>query len=138
MRLWNRGRDGGRNGSIEDMLRKRLPGEWTENTRGVRIREKLHLEWGERFAWPDKEAPLQGESVYCYGLKDHFGILCDGTVVPCCLDSEGDIPLGNIFTGAVGEILASPRAEAMRRGFSCRKASEELCRRCGYARRFTK
>ena len=138
MRLWNRGRDGGRNGSIEDMLRKRLSGEWTENTRGVRIREKLHLEWGERFAWPDKEAPLQGESVYCYGLKDHFGILCDGTVVPCCLDSEGDIPLGNIFTGAVGEILASPRAEAMRRGFSCRKASEELCRRCGYARRFTK
>ncbi|MBO5646847.1 MAG: radical SAM protein [Clostridia bacterium] len=138
LRLWNRNFDGGRNGRIEDMLRERLPGDWAENTRGIRIREKLHLEWGERFAWPDSDAPLQGESVFCYGLRDHFGILCDGTVVPCCLDSEGGIALGNIFTGEIGEILASPRAEAMRRGFSCRKASEELCRRCGYARRFTK
>ncbi|MBR3692224.1 MAG: radical SAM protein [Clostridia bacterium] len=138
LRLWNRGCDGGRNGRIEEMLRARLPGQWQENTRGVRIRERLHLEWGERFAWPDAEAPLQGEAVSCYGLKDHFGILCDGTVVPCCLDSEGGIPLGNVFAGDLGEILASPRAEAMRRGFSCRKASEELCRRCGYAQRFVK
>ncbi|MBR6555961.1 MAG: radical SAM protein [Clostridia bacterium] len=138
LRLWNRNFDGGRNGRIEDMLRERLPGDWAENTRGIRIREKLHLEWGERFAWPDSDAPLQGESVFCYGLRDHFGILCDGTVVPCCLDSEGGIALGNIFTGEIGKILASPRAETMRRGFSCRRASEELCRRCGYAQRFAK
>ena len=138
LRLWNRDFDGGRNGRIEDMLRERLPGDWAENTRGIRIREKLHLEWGERFAWPDSDAPLQGEKVFCYGLRDHFGILCDGTVVPCCLDSEGGIALGNIFTGEIGAILASPRAEAMRHGFSCRRASEELCRRCGYAQRFAK
>ena len=138
LRLWNRDFDGGRNGRIEEMLRERLPGPWAENTRGIRIREKLHLEWGERFAWPDGDAPLQGDAVFCYGLRDHFGILCDGTVVPCCLDSEGGIPLGNIFTGEIGEILASPRAEAMRRGFSCRRVSEELCRRCGYAQRFAK
>ena len=78
----------------------------------------------------------QGEQVFCYGLKDHFSILCDGRVVPCCLDREGAVTLGDIFTQDVEEILQSPRAQAMRRGFSGRKATEELCRKCGYARRF--
>ena len=135
-RLWNRGYDGGKNWQILDILRKRLPGAWEENTRGYRIRDRFFLEWGDRFSWPDQDAPLLGNDVFCYGLKDHFGILVDGTVVPCCLDSDGVIALGNVFRENLGDILASPRAEAMRHGFQCRTASEALCRRCGYARRF--
>lgn len=67
------------------------------------------------------------------------GILCDGTVVPCCLDSEGVIDLGNVLDGSsasLADILSSPRAQAMVKGFEYRKATEELCRRCGYAQRF--
>ncbi len=135
-RLWNRGCDGGNNDIAFDFLHSRLEGEWAENTRGVRIHDKLHLEWGDRFEWPDKDAPLQGDEVFCYGMRDHFGILCDGSVVPCCLDSDGVITLGNIFGQSVDEIMNSPRAKAMVRGFECRQASEELCRRCGYAQRF--
>ena len=135
-RLWNKGYDGGKNDDVYEFLRSRIEGEWVENTRGIRIHDKLHLEWGDRFEWPDKEAPLQGDEVFCYGLRDHFGILCDGSVVPCCLDSDGEITLGNIFEQSAEEILASPRAEAMVQGFECRTASEELCRRCGYAQRF--
>ena len=137
-RLWNRGHDGGRNNEIFDCLKDRFEGEWVENTRGIRIRDKLHLEWGDRFEWPDKEAPLQGDEVFCYGLRDHFGILCDGTVVPCCMDSEGVIDLGNIFRDSLPEILSSPRAQNMVAGFEGRRATEELCRRCGYAQRFSK
>ena len=111
-------------------------GEWVENSRGLRIRDKIFLEWGDRFDWPDENAPLGDENVFCYGLKDQFGILCDGTVVPCCLDSEGVISLGNLFTQALSRILQSPRATAIREGFRCRKATEDLCRRCGYARKF--
>ena len=136
LRLWNRGFDGGRNDQILDFLRHRLTGEWAENTRGMRVREKLYVEWGDRFAWPDRDAPDGGEDVFCYGLSDHFGILVDGTVVPCCLDSEGDIPLGNLFESPLTEILSSPRARAIKEGFSRRHACESLCRRCGYARRF--
>ncbi|MBP3585763.1 MAG: SPASM domain-containing protein, partial [Peptococcaceae bacterium] len=65
------------------------------------------------------------------------GILCDGTVIPCCLDHEGDIALGNIFVQDLSEILESKRALAMKQGFRNRKAAEELCRKCGYARRFS-
>ena len=135
-RLWNRGYDDGRNAVALSYLRSRLAGEWAENTRGIRIRDKLHLEWGDRFAWPDKDAPDRGSDVFCYGLRDHFGILCDGSVVPCCMDSDGVITLGNIFEQEIGSILASPRAKAMMAGFERRTASEDLCRRCGYARRF--
>ena len=139
LRLWNRDHDDGRNDRTFTYLRERLEGEWTPNTRGIRIHDKLHLEWGDRFAWPDEEAEVQGDEVFCWGLRDHFGILCDGTVVPCCLDSEGTIALGNVLDGSgvtLEEILSSPRAKAMVEGFECRRATEELCRRCGYAQRF--
>lgn len=139
LRLWNRGHDGGRNDRTFEFLHSRLEGEWAGNTRGIRIQDKLHLEWGDRFEWPDLNAGVQEEEVFCWGLRDHFGILCDGTVVPCCLDSDGVIALGNLFdneAGSLEKILASPWVEAMVKGFECRKAVEDLCRRCGYAQRF--
>ncbi len=136
LRLWNKGCDGGRNERILDILRSELCGEWQWGSRGARIRHKLHLEYGDRFEWPDLEAPEGDSSVFCYGLSDHFGVLCDGSVIPCCLDSEGVITLGNIFDTPIEDILASPRAERIREGFKNRCAKEELCRRCGYARRF--
>lgn len=136
LRLWNRGYDGGRNDKVYDFFRSQIEGDWVENTRGVRIRQKLFLEWGDRFSWPDLGAPVQGDRVFCYGLGDHFGILCDGTVVPCCLDSEGTVNLGNVFTESLDSILSSPRATRIAEGFRQHVACEELCRRCGYAQRF--
>ena len=136
LRLWNNGCDGGKNEATLALLRESIPGQWVQNTRGYRIRDGLFLEWGERFAWPDGQAPDNGSRLFCHGLGDHFGILCDGTVVPCCLDSEGAIPLGNVFREALSDILASSRAIAIRDGFRQRKATEDLCRRCGYAQRF--
>lgn len=135
-RLWNEGHDGGRNAVILDMLRSCLQGEWKEGGKGYRIKNKLHLEFGERFSWPDSDIEDISNSVFCYGLKDHFGILVDGTVVPCCLDSEGNIPLGNILKDDINMILRSERATNIRQGFINRKPSENLCRKCGYATRF--
>ena len=136
LRLWNNGCDGGKNDTALDVLRAMLPGQWTENTRGYRIRDGLFLEWGDRFAWPDQNAEHHGDHVFCHGLRDHFGILSDGTVVPCCLDSDGVIGLGNVFRQELSDILASDRASAIVEGFSRRKAVEDLCCRCGYARKF--
>ena len=135
-RLWNKGCDGGRNATAIKMLRENIDGDWLENTRGIRIRRCMYLEWGDRFEWPDENADIKGEKFFCYGLSDQFGILSDGTVVPCCLDSDGVISLGNIFDADPGDILSSDRAKSMVDGFKCGKASEELCRRCGYAQRF--
>lgn len=135
-RLWNKGFDGGRNKTAFNLLKENISGEWENNTRGIRIRNKIHLEWGERFEWPDIDSEIKGNKFSCYGLRDHFGILSDGTVVPCCLDSDGIIGLGNIFTEDIGAILNSERALNIPEGFKCGKATEELCKRCGYAQRF--
>ena len=135
LRLWNYGCDEGKNQTTLALLREKLSGQWVENTREYRIRDGLFLEWGNRFVWPDLNATDYGEHVSCYGLRDHFGILCDGTVVPCCLDSNGSIPLGNVFQEELSDILSTPRAQAIANGFRCRTAVEELCRRCGYAQK---
>ena len=136
LRLWNNGFDEGRNDKVLEVLRGYFPDPWTENTRGYRIRDGLFIEWGDRFAWPDQNAPDHGDWLSCRGLQDHFGILSDGTVVPCCLDSDGIINLGNVFQEELADILASPRARAIPEGFRRRKAVEDLCRRCGFAQKF--
>lgn len=135
-RLWNQGFDDGRNETALDILKECIKGVWKENTRGIKIADKIYLEWGQRFEWPDSDAEIRGDKYFCYGLKDQFGILSDGTVVPCCLDSDGVIKLGNIFDEDIDTILNSKRAKDIVEGFRCGKASEDLCKRCGYAQRF--
>ena len=138
LRLWNNGFDEGKNDITIKLLQETISGCWLKNTRGIKIRDKIFLEWGERFEWPDSGAEVKGDKFYCYGLKDHFGVLCDGTVVPCCLDSDGVINLGNIFNEDIDAILDSQRAKDIVSSFRCGKASEDLCKRCGYAQRFVK
>lgn len=137
-RLWNRGGKDALNNEILKTILKEFPNaaEHSGKKRGMKLDERIFLEHGDKFDWPDLNANDMGEEVFCYGLRDQIGILCDGTVVPCCLDSEGDIALGNIFESDLEVILASERAQTMYDGFSNRRATEELCRRCGYATRF--
>lgn len=137
-RLWNGGGADRRNGEILAALEGAFPRPWVEERRGIRLGERVYLEYGEKFDWPDLTAPDGSERVFCYGLRDQLGILCDGTVVPCCLDHEGDLALGNLFAQELPEILDSPRARTIYEGFSRRQAAEPLCRRCGYASRFQK
>lgn len=70
------------------------------------------------------------EGYFCKALLKQIGILADGTLVPCCLDHNGDVPLGNIFRQSLDEILTSPRAQAIIEGFKHHKATEPLCRNC--------
>lgn len=135
-RLWNQGGEDSQNSIILDALHEAFPGEWVTDPRGTRIGQRIFLEYGDKFDWPDLGAEDGGEKVFCYGLRDQIGVLCDGTVVPCCLDHDGDLALGNLFEQSLEDILESPRAKAIYEGFRNKKAAEELCRKCGYARRF--
>ena len=135
-RLWNNGGEDAQNVNILDTMHRFYPNEWVRERNGIRIADRTYLEYGDKFDWPDLTAPEGSNRVFCYGLRDQLGILCDGTVVPCCLDHEGDLALGNLLTQSMEEILETPRAKAIYEGFSNREASEELCRKCGYARRF--
>ena len=135
-RLWNRGGLDARNREIREALAVAFPLPWSQSRNGEKLAERVWLDPGDRFDWPDLQLDEISSRGFCYGLRDQIGVLADGTVVPCCLDHEGDIPLGNLLTEDLDTILARPRARAIYEGFSRREAVEPLCRRCGYARRF--
>lgn len=135
-RLWNQGGLDSRNQEILTFLHRAFPDPWQESRNGQKLGDRVWLDPGERFDWPKLELEELRQTGFCYGLRDQIGILCDGTVVPCCLDHNGDIPLGNLFEQELREILESPRARAVYEGFSGRKVVEPLCKRCGYATRF--
>ncbi len=134
LRLWNL--DGRAEGALHAQNDRVLAhlhaafGDFRETRSGFRLADRIFLEWGEKFDWPSLAMPKQHDRGFCYGLRDQVGVLCDGTVVPCCLDAEGDIALGNLFEEELDAILSSPRAKALYDGFSAHRCREALCRRC--------
>ena len=143
LRLWNL--DGAesaglnaRNSEILAILHEVFPQPWADTTWGQRLDARVFLEYGERFEWPELTAETRGERGFCHALRSQFAVLCDGSVVPCCLDHEGDMTLGNLFTEEREAILSSPAACEIRDGFTARRRAHPLCRTCGYASRFDK
>ncbi|EOS56828.1 MULTISPECIES: radical SAM/SPASM domain-containing protein [Paenibacillus] len=103
---------------------------------GVKLAERIYLNQDYEFDWPDLRAPEDDGKGFCHALRNQAGILVDGTVIPCCLDGEGIINLGNVYKTPFSEIVEGERANRLYEGFSRREAVEELCRKCGYRKRF--
>ncbi len=104
----------------------------------TQIKENLYLSMAKKFTWPAIQEINGEERGFCYGLRNQLGVLCDGTVVPCCLDSEGEINLGNIFNQELEDILNSKRAKEMFNGFTSKRVTENLCKNCGYRKMYFK
>ncbi|WP_340372928.1 radical SAM/SPASM domain-containing protein [Peribacillus sp. FSL E2-0218] len=148
IRLWNMDTDelkasNGLNDDILSMLEEKLSldirlSEALQQKNNIKLKDRVYINMAEKFEWPELDRDIIDENIFCYALRDQLGILVDGTVVPCCLDSEGKIPLGNIFETSLEDILNGERARNMYDGFSRRCAVEELCKRCGYAKRHKK
>jgi len=143
LRLWNRDPGGlpPETARLWELVLERYPlaGAWEDVAKrgtSLRLDDKVYLNQADRFDWPDAALPELEARGYCHGLRNQVGILVDGTVVPCCLDGEGAMALGNILEAGLGEITGSPRARAIRDGFSRGELVEHLCRTCGYRRRF--
>ena len=140
-RLWNldgaqtRGQNA-QNDAILSQLHAAYPGEWVRNTWGWRLCDRTFVHYGEKFDWPSPDAPDRGAQGSCRALRDQIAVLCDGTVVPCCLDGEGRIPLGDLLTQPLDEILAAEPARSIACGFARQTRVHPLCRRCGYSDRF--
>ncbi|WP_168122624.1 radical SAM/SPASM domain-containing protein [Paenibacillus sp. HB172176] len=103
---------------------------------GVKIAERIYLNQDPEFKWPALHEPEDDGKGFCHALRSQAGVLIDGTVIPCCLDGEGVINLGNIHRKPFSEIVEGDRANRLYDGFSRREAVEELCRKCGYRQRF--
>lgn len=105
--------------------------------RGVKIGDRLYLNQDYEFKWPSLDEDEDTGSGFCHGLRNQVAILVDGTVVPCCLDGEAVINLGNINSTDFSQVIEGERASNLFDGFSRGKVVEELCRKCGYRKRFS-
>lgn len=123
---------------LEDAFGIRLDTQelYAKRPKSIRLASKVLLHFDSYFQWPSLDSAHDTQGT-CYGLKSHIGILANGTVVPCCLDGEGVIDLGNLNDTPLEDILSSQRATEMREGFEQGKAVEELCKKCSYKDRFS-
>lgn len=106
--------------------------EKIKNDKHIKIRDNLYIDKANEFIWPNLENDYYNDKGTCYALKDQLAILVDGTVVPCCLDSNGIINLGNIYRESLEDIINSKRYQEMKNSFSKNKACEELCKHCSF------
>lgn len=140
-RLWNYDVDKGENEEIFQACEKFYNIEIKRNAdvgniKSKKIWNKVYLHFDSRFEWPSLDLPNLGEKGRCHGMISHMGIQANGDVVPCCLDKESVINLGNVFKSSFKSILESERSTRMREGFRNNTLTEELCQKCSFIRRF--
>lgn len=116
---------------IIDLINKKYKTNITILKNGIKIIDNVFISIEEEFIWPDLENNFNNNGT-CYALRDHIGILVDGTIIPCCLDSKGIINLGNIFKEDLDTVLNQERVKKMIEGFQNQKRIELLCKKCGY------
>lgn len=98
----------------------------------LKLKEKQYINIDNVFEWPNLNNKECSEYGYCYGLIDQLAILVDGTVVPCCLDQDGIINLGNILEESLENILNKEKTKEIVKGFKENKLHEELCKKCTF------
>ena len=134
LRLWNNKE----NKEVLELLSKHYNKPIVFNGKRVTLTNNIFLDKDILFDWPDIKKDVISCTGTCLGTKSQIGILVDGTVVPCCLDNDGIINLGNIFNNTLDEIINSSRFKEIKNGFNNNILKEELCKRCGYRTRFDK
>ena len=72
-----------------------------------RLGYKIFLNFKEYFEW--REPNSQNIQKYCHGLSSQIGFKSSGVVVPCCIDANADIKLGDIKKQSLDEVLNSAR-----------------------------
>ncbi|MCP5454860.1 MAG: radical SAM protein [Thermotogae bacterium] len=131
LRLWNQNVENS-NKEILDFFRTIYNFTPENVTNSIKISDKLYFNFDSRFEWPSAESSHFTEKGFCYGLRDHIAVLSDGKVVPCCLDSDGIINLGNLYRENFSDILNNKRTLKIYNGFSSGNAVELLCKKCSF------
>ena len=106
-----------------------------KDNKSFKLKDNIYINQDIEFAWPDANQKPIIEKGRCLALKDQIAILVDGTVVPCCLDNNGDIPLGNIFNENIEEILNKPLSLLIKENFKKNIITCDLCKSCGFLKR---
>lgn len=136
-KLWNDNTLNNNNITIQKLEQKyNINIQSTSYKKDIKLMDNVFLSIKQPFNWPKIESENKEEGT-CYGLRRQIAILVDGTVVPCCVDNNGDIDLGNIFETNLEEILNTNKALKIKRNFENNKCAHALCKKCEYRIRVT-
>lgn len=113
-----------------DNLKEKL-----KENNSIKVKNDIYINQDMEFIWPDINSKEINKEGRCLALKDQIAILVDGTVVPCCLDNNGDIPLGNIFAESLEDILNKDITKKIKNSFENKKIVCKLCKTCGFLKR---
>ena len=102
------------------------------NNDHVNINDHVFYQVEQEFIWPSLDNDYYEEEGSCMGTRTHIGILVDGTVVPCCLDSNGSINLGNIYESSLEDIINGDLYKEIRDGFLNNKKIHPMCKHCNF------
>ncbi len=109
--------------------------ERIKRDKNIKLKDNIYLDKDYRFDWP-VITNKKSEDGTCLGTKSHIGILSNGDIVPCCLDSSGIMKLGNIFEEEMDDILNSEMFIKINKGFQNNKLVSDLCKSCTFRKRF--
>ncbi|MCR2056279.1 SPASM domain-containing protein [Campylobacter helveticus] len=98
----------------------------------IRLERHIMLHQAKRFTWPSLKTPIVSKKGFCHALKEQVGILSNGTLVPCCLDTNGDINLGNVLENSFQNLLETKKFLDLKQGFERGERLENLCQRCEF------
>lgn len=122
---------------VDSPFKKEIISFWEEKytckiTGHQKISPNIFIDFEHTFIWPDLNNDINEINGTCYALKDHIAILSDGTITPCCLDALKNIPLGNIYTDTIDNVIKSSRYQNMLKNFQNHQKVEPLCRHCNF------
>lgn len=141
-RLWNQKNIGENNENIE--IIKRLEENYkienllerTKNEQAIKLAPRVYLNQDRQFIWPSKEQKIISKTGKCFGFRNQIGILSNGDVVPCCLDQDANIKVGNIFEEDIEQIINKKEVKDIIQGFEAHKLTHQFCQRCDFRTRF--
>ncbi len=94
---------------------------------GIFIETYVLTNWANAFS---KHEIIQAEHGYCFGMKDHFAILCNGDVVLCCIDYDGQTTVGNLKGSSLEDVLGGAALEPIVKGFKAGRLVHPYCKHC--------
>lgn len=147
LRIWNLDENKSAkefNQNVFNAVNKRFNSEidindiYKNRPKNIKIARMIFFNFDDYFNWPSLDNKLVSKTGTCYGLDSHFGILSSGAVVPCCLDKDAIVNLGNTNNSRLKDILESKRVKDIQNGFKSGVLVEEFCQKCEYRTRFDK
>lgn len=107
------------------------------NDKNIKIKNNIYVDKDYEFIWPTISNNKNNKGT-CLGTRTHIAILSNGDVIPCCLDSNANIKLGNIFQDSLEDIINNRLFQNIKIGFQNNQIICDLCKSCTYRERFKK